>query len=119
MTGSREFTDWRTIMGALIGARAGSEEVPTVVHGCARGADFLAAQSARKLCWNVEDHGAHWDRHGKAAGYIRNAEMVDAGADVCLAFFQHGAKNRGTTDCVSRARAAGIPVREFWNDHEW
>lgn len=59
---------------------------------------------------SVEPHPADWQRHGKAAGHIRNAEMVQAGADLVLAFYQRGARNTGTADLVRRASRAGIPV---------
>ena len=116
VTGSREWGDWRTITGALIQARrdGNPDQAPTVVvQGCARGADFLAAQAARKLGWEVEDHPADWDRHGKAAGFRRNAEMVAAGADICLAFYKQGAGNKGTDHCAGLAEKAGIPTRRL------
>lgn len=132
VTGSRDWDDWRTITGALIQARRdlNPDAMPVVVHGCARGADFLAAQAARKLGWEVEDHPADW--HGPcrgtcpardhrigsqsgticpAAGPYRNAEMVALGADVCLAFIRNGSK--GATNCAGLAEKAGIPVRRF------
>jgi hypothetical protein len=48
---------------------------------------------------------ADWTKHGKAAGPIRNQEMIDE-ADA-LAAFPGG---RGTADCVRRAKAKGIPI---------
>lgn len=61
------------------------------------------------MFWNVEQevHDADWNEYGRAAGPIRNQEMVDAGADVCLAFPTGGP---GTRDCMRRARDAGIRV---------
>ena len=118
VTGSRDWDDWRTITGALIQARrdGNPDAVPTVVHGCARGADFLAAQAARKLGWDVEDHPARWDQFGKVAGFRRNQAMVALGADICLVFRQRGAGNRGTSHCAELAGKAGIPLREFWSE---
>jgi YspA, cpYpsA-related SLOG family len=115
ITGSREWTDWRLLHWALKDAARGVrwDEV-TVVHGdCPSGADFFAGDFARCAGMTEERHPADWDKHGKAAGPIRNQEMVNAGADVCLAFFQPGAANRGTRDCASRAERAGIPVRRY------
>jgi hypothetical protein len=114
VTGSRDWDDWRTITTALIQARRDyslGEIIPTVVHGKARGADFLAAQAARKLGWHVEDHPADWSAHRKAAGPLRNAKMVSDGADVCLAFIRNG--SRGATHCADLAEKAAIPVCRF------
>jgi len=113
VTGSREWGDWRTITGALIQARrdGNPDAIPVVVQGCARGADFLAAQAARKLGWQVEDHPADWEHRGKLAGLRRNAEMVELGADICLAFIKDG--SRGASHCADLAEKAGIPVRRF------
>ncbi len=113
VTGSRDWDDWRTITGALIQGRRdfSPDEIPTVVHGCARGADFLAAQAARKLGWHVEDHPAGWERHGRRAGPRRNAEMVALGAGICLAFIKDGSP--GATHCAGLAEKATILTRRF------
>lgn len=87
----------------------------TLVHGGARGVDTIAAESIDQLFvgedgskpFKVEQHDALWDVHGRAAGHIRNAEMVSLGADLCLAFIFNN--SRGATGCLELAEKAGIP----------
>ena len=86
VTGSRDWSDPRPIRDALREAADGLSEEPTVIHGGANGADAIAAQAATTWGWNVERHDADWKKRGKAAGPMRNVEMVAAGADVVLAF---------------------------------
>ena len=57
-----------------------------------------------------ECHKADWKRYGKRAGPIRNAEMIKAGADLCVAFHRNLARRLGTKDCARQAFAAGIPT---------
>jgi hypothetical protein len=80
----------------------------TIVHGNARGADRIAHQEAQKLGLLVESHPADWERHGKRAGVIRNEEMADLGAELCIAFWDGSSK--GTEHMISAARMRGIPV---------
>lgn len=121
ITGSREWSDRFTVWAALDDLLAEARKAPglgpflTVVHGDARGADYWAKTWAighAPLVAN-EPHKADWKTTGKAAGIWRNRHMVNLGADLCLAFFQPGAANRGTADCVRRAEEAGIPVRRY------
>jgi len=87
-----------------------------IIHGgCPTGADAHAAQWAFDFDVREEVYPANWEMYGKAAGLFRNQQMVDAGADVCLAFPL--GESRGTRDCVRRAVEAGIPVKVIeWND---
>ena len=117
ITGSRDWTDTLAIaMGiadARLAARLGSHQV-TVVHGAARGADNIAATYASRNGYYVEPHPAQWRPYGiynPQAGLIRNREMVELGADVCLAFIKNG--SRGATHCADLAEAAGIPTKRF------
>lgn len=105
VTGGRDYQDLVTVRRVL--SEYHREPRPILVHGGARGADRMAAYVARELGWHVVAYPADWRRHGRAAGPIRNQEMADAGADLCIAF----PGGRGTADMVRRARAAGIPVR--------
>lgn len=130
ITGSQGWEGERAIeiglSAMLIAARAAGQRLVLVHGACPRGADAIADRVARKLGIpdsDIERHPADWATHGKPAGMIRNAEMVDLGADVCLAFIlqctrggcgalkPHG--SHGTTQCVRLAEHAGIPVRRF------
>ncbi len=108
--GSRKWNDRRTVEYRLA-------ELPgdtTIVVGynpekdTPKGADRFAYQEAQKLGLAVEPHPARWDELGKRAGYVRNAEMADAGADLCLAFWD--GLSDGTRHMMSIAEMRGIPV---------
>lgn len=77
-----------------------------IVHGAARGADSLAALAATQLGFEDEPHPAQWKAHRKAAGPIRNQEMLETGVQLVIAF----PGGRGTFDMIERAVKAGIPV---------
>jgi hypothetical protein len=114
VTGSRTWPYPLIITGALIEAwtvRLRGDEF-IVVHGhCKKGADAMADRICAEQGFHVERHPANWQRDGKQAGFIRNIEMVQAGADVCLAFIHNASK--GATHCADAAQAAGIPVRRY------
>ncbi|MFE2164843.1 DUF2493 domain-containing protein [Streptomyces sp. NPDC059447] len=110
VTGSRDWTDTDAICEALDAAsHAGSSDVWIVVGDCPTGADRIAYQWATAAMVPIDVHRADWDSHGKAAGPIRNAAMVNSGADLVLAFIRNG--SRGASHTVALARRAGIPVQ--------
>jgi hypothetical protein len=132
VTGSRDWADTARIHGALDAILAQMEpgETLVVVHGdCPRGADA----AARRWCYvklgataalvREERHPAQWGTLGKRAGMVRNAEMVDAGARLVLAYVmpctQPGCRDpephgsHGATHCADLAEKAGIDVRRF------
>lgn len=119
VTISRDWDDFKAIEdalyavcqgpGSLLGHTISFHKV-TVVHGASQ-MDFAIAGMAHMLGMGLEPHPADWVKHKRAAGPIRNQEMVDSGADVWLAFIKGGSP--GATDCARRAEAAGIPVRRY------
>ncbi|MBF6326499.1 DUF2493 domain-containing protein [Nocardia cyriacigeorgica] len=114
VTGSRDWVDRQTIRDALAQAWRDLQPGPIVlVHGAARGADSIAADIWTSGGLPVEAHPADWDTHGRKAGVLRNQVMVDAGADLCLAFPFPLGRSIGTWDCIRRAKAAGIHVKVF------
>lgn len=69
----------------------------------------------------LETYPADWTHFGKAAGGLRNQQMLDTGADQVIAFYAHGraygpSVSGGTNDMVRRAVAAGIPVDAYIAD---
>jgi hypothetical protein len=95
----------------IVRALAHGPDESTVIEGEARGADSLAGRSAERQGVPVEKYPADWDAHGKAAGPIRNQQMLDDGRpDIVVAFHDDLDNSRGTGDMVRRATKAGIPV---------
>ncbi|MCX4751732.1 DUF2493 domain-containing protein [Kitasatospora sp. NBC_01287] len=116
VTGSRSWPDAAAVEAALLEAwhdalQAGHDGIVVVHGGCPTGADRLAWEWAAARDVMVEVHVAGWAQHGRAAGPLRNQAMVAAGAVVCLAFPL--GRSVGTRDCMRRAAAAGIPVRDL------
>lgn len=110
VTGSRSWTDPDTVRGAL--SDAWERGARTLVSGaCPVGADALAEQCWQEMGGEVERHPADWRRHGRAAGFRRNADMVNTGADLCAAFIDNG--SRGATHTADLAEQAGIPTRRY------
>ena len=110
VTGSRTWTDAAAIRTEL--ARVwGYGDAVLVTGACPTGGDALAEACWRAWGGRVERHPAAWVRHGRAAGFRRNAAMVAAGAQMCLAFIRDGSPGATHTACL--ARAAGIPTCEI------
>lgn len=117
ITGSRDWDDEETLCVALLDAwdelRSGEDlDVALISGACPTGADRLAELFwARESLGPIELHPADWERHGKRAGFLRNAEMVAERPDACVAFIRNGSKGASMTARI--AREAGIPVREY------
>jgi len=84
----------------------------TLVHGdCPTGADRIADDWALSHWIHVERHPAEWKKFGKPAGFIRNKEMVERGADLCLAFIKNNSRGAGMT--ADLAEKAGIKTLRY------
>ena len=90
-----------------------------VIHGAARGADTEAAQVAFDLGFDVIAYPAKWHLYRRAAGPIRNREMLDVGPDLVIAFHDYLENSKGTKDCVTEARKRGIPVEVITHDEHY
>ena len=85
--------------------------VSLVLAGGCRGADTLAACAAQACGYPFREFPADWQKFGKAAGPIRNQQMLDEGKpDLVVAFHENLEKSKGTKDMIRRAIRQGIPV---------
>jgi len=115
--GSRHFNDWELLHDTLwnfMESRKTEEYVCTdeytIIHGDAPGADTLADKFAYTYGTNLEVYPANWREHGKAAGPIRNKQMLDEGKpDLVIAFWD--GKSPGTQNMIEQAQKAGVPVK--------
>ena len=81
----------------------------TVIEGEARGADSIARDEALRAGMKVIRFPADWSKYHKAAGAIRNKQMlVDGKPDLVLAFHNDIAHSKGTALMLKLAKDAGI-----------
>lgn len=105
--GGRDYTDHDVIYATLDRIHA-HKPITMLIEGGAEGADYIAG------CW-ADKHGiphvtvhANWIYHGKAAGPIRNATMLDLSPDGLVAF----TGCIGTANMKGQAEKVGIKVME-------
>jgi hypothetical protein len=112
VTGDRNWRDAKMIYQALDARTGMNWETITLIHGDARGADTLADVCAQILDFKVKRYPADWDRYHRAAGVIRNQQMLDENPDIdlVLAFHDDIGNSKGTADMISRAERVGIEV---------
>lgn len=107
IAGGREFTDYYVLHDCM-------QDIPwditEVVSGTARGTDVLGETWGANKRTPVVKFPANWDKHGKAAGHIRNAEMADY-ADALVAFWD--GKSKGTRGMIETAAKKGLYVKVF------
>jgi hypothetical protein len=120
ITGDRNWRDAGRVFEALhvFLDRFGREHEGgyTLISGDARGADTYADVCGQLLGFTIERYPANWDEHGRAAGPIRNKQMLDSGVDYCIAFHDDLGASRGTRDMVEKVERAGIPLTIVGND---
>jgi hypothetical protein len=130
VTGDRHWSDNDVIRTALVTARVQAYmrgESLEIVHGNALGADRIAGQVAAHFDNQVMDnevkvyaHPARWSDYGKAAGPIRNREMLSSHPDIelVLAFHADILHSKGTRDMVQEALHHNLPVFLFPNQDD-
>jgi hypothetical protein len=124
VTGARDWTNEAAIEREFKKLPQGT----IIVHGaCETGADAIADKLAMKHGFHIRRYPADWngekERTGTpfAAGPKRNSAMIKAEhsdkegvpIDKGLAFTLDLSRSRGTRDCVTKARKAGIGVEVF------
>ena len=106
--GGRDYSNKDYVWGLLDQIHE-ERAVDMIIHGACRGADEMAFEWSKWWSVNARAFPPDWSKHGKAAGPIRNQQMIDEGKPDLVVAFPGG---RGTADMTRRARAAGIEVVE-------
>ena len=128
VAGGRDFDDWEYLYDTLdnvicapIEVLMGlghpvTGEIPTetpkvqIVSGGAKGADALGEEWSRVDGHDLIVFPADWEKHGKAAGAIRNKQMAEY-ADVLVAFWD--GKSKGTKNMIDTALSEGLDVHIY------
>lgn len=114
--GGRDFSNYRLLSQSLDKICIAREWVwdkeylmPAVViiSGMAKGADTLAIEWAIVNWCTWEEYPADWETYGKAAGHIRNQQMIDEGKPNLIVALPGG---RGTADMIRRGKKAGVEI---------
>lgn len=107
VTGGRYYDDKRYVDLVLDGFHTRRSIKLLVTGACPYGgADKLAEDWARENEIDYAGYPAKFKAHGKPAGPIRNARMIELKPDLVIAF----PGGNGTANTVSLARQAGIEV---------
>jgi hypothetical protein len=75
--GGRDLAWPQQRVAAELLARSGGRLVHLLLHGGARGADAAIGRAAQQLGWSSAVMPAQWQLHGRAAGPIRNRELLE------------------------------------------
>ena len=107
IAGNRDFTNYAQLCAFADQVLSVAEGVE-IVSGGARGEDALGERYARERGYALKVFPAEWDKWGRAAGPIRNAQMADY-ADALIAFWD--GKSSGTRDMIRKAKDKGLYVQ--------
>lgn len=121
--GGRHFEDYdrmESVMNEVISKIDPWRDVIEIVSGNCEGADQLGELFAKNHELPCKVFPAQWGKYGKAAGPIRNSEMIkyasEAEMPVVVAF--RNPRTRGTNDTVKKATNKGFKVFVYDYDKE-
>lgn len=115
VSGTRHLNDYGLFCQALeeSGFLQTLNGVECIIQGDATGVDKLAARWADEHEVPKITKKADWNEHGKAAGPIRNGEMIEyaieGGERAGLLAIWDGISN-GTFDCIKKAKAKNLVI---------
>ena len=104
VTGGREYKNRTAAFSALDAAHA-ARPITALCQGGARGADQWAREWCAERGVHCTTYEANWDLFSRAAGYIRNQQMLDEFQPEGVIAFPGG---WNTHDMVSRTLKAHI-----------
>lgn len=107
IAGGRNFIDYTKLCESCDDALQLLDDIE-IVSGTAKGADSLGEEYAKEKGYKITRFPADWDKHGKSAGYKRNAEMAEY-ADGLIAFWDY--KSKGTRNMIDLADKFNLKIK--------
>lgn len=114
IAGGRDFNDYKLLKEKCVEIlKPYMTNTITIISGTANGADKLGEQFAREYRLHCVRMPADWERYGKRAGFLRNAEMAeyaiqDGSVSILIAFWD--GKSKGTENMIANARERRMMV---------
>lgn len=116
LCGDRNWTN-RDLIHTVIRNLKEFDGVTTIIQGEARGADTMAKEEAQKLGLDVLSFPANWRHYGRAAGPIRNQQMLTEGKpDMVIAFHNNITESKGTLNMIRTAYSAQVRYEIIGDD---
>jgi len=106
--GDRNYDNWQNMIAVFDEHLDPKNDI--IIEGGAWGADLMAEAIGLNRGFDVEMFEADWNTYGRAAGPIRNTEMIGSNIDTVFAFHKDITKSKGTKDTVKRAERSQITV---------
>lgn len=110
--GSRNFNDYSLLKEEV----SNIQNVSVIISGGAKGADQLAEQLGKELNIPLEIYHPDWAQFGRAAGPIRNTDIIK-NSDMVLAFWD--GKSRGTFDGIKKAKKFNKQLKVIKTDEKF
>lgn len=104
--GTRTATDYERLKNALDAAQI-LGGITEIISGGAAGADAMAERYAQENGIKMQVINADWKKYGKAAGPMRNTEIVEAAQEIYALW---DGQSTGTADTIRKAQKAGKKV---------
>ena len=103
IAGSRDITDFKTVNDVV---QPYLKNITEIVCGCANGVDKLGWEIGEISDTPVKFFPADWNKHGKAAGPIRNKQMAEY-ADAAIVIHNG---SRGSLNMIEQMKKLNKPV---------
>jgi hypothetical protein len=105
IVGGRDFNDKELFNKTMIEF---IDKVSVVISGAAKGADTFGENWAKENKIDTIIHLPNWEKHGKAAGYVRNKLIIED-CDMCIAFWD--GKSKGTESSIKLCKQSNKPIK--------
>jgi hypothetical protein len=100
VAGGRDFSDY-TLLKKILDNIFSNRKIDLIQTGDAYGADSLAIRYARERKIKYKIFIPDWNKYGKAAGIIRNEDIIK-NADKVVCFWD--GKSKGTKNTIDRSK---------------